>query len=329
MEDCLVSVVMPVYNVEKYLKEAIDSILNQTYKNIELIIIDDCSMDHSREIIKSYNDIRIRAYFNTENLQQPRTRNKGLELAKGDYIANMDSDDISYLNRIEEQVKFMNVNEDIDICGCCYKTFGGKKNCIVKTPLSNEDCKMTAIITSPVAHPTVMMRRSAIKKYNIQYDVNYKYSQDFELWSRLVFEGAKFSNIQKVLLNYRENPSGVTFGHSSESKKFTEKVIIRNLKMLFGECYNFEGIFGDNFYNDRLKEIISRLVELKNIPNKLNLNNYQIEFIINNLVKKIVDNSKIIDLDIFYILISQIGIDRKNILWFVKKMLKVFYSKIK
>ena len=329
MEDCLVSVVMPVYNVEKYLKEAIDSILNQTYKNIELIIIDDCSMDHSREIIKSYNDTRIRAYFNTENLQQPRTRNKALKLANGKYIAVMDSDDISLPNRIEEEVKFMEANKNIDICGSFIKTFGGTKSRLVRTPLLDEDFKIISMVTSPVAHSTVMFRHSSFEKYNIQYDIDYKYSQDFELWSRLIFEGAKFANIPKVLLYYRENPTGVTYGHSSESQRYNEKVIVRNFKMLFGENYDFKNIFENDHDIDSLKKKVSLIIELKNMPNKFNYSREQIECIINYVVKNLVDKYRKIDLNLIKVILFQIGINKTNILWSAKILLKSFLANLK
>ena len=322
---------MPVYNVEKYLKEAIDSILNQTYKNIELIIIDDCSTDSSRDIIKSYSDSRIKTYYNSENMQQPRTRNRGLELAKGDYIANMDSDDISFLNRIEEQVVFMEKNKDIDICGCYCKTFGGVKKRIVKTPLTNEDCKMVSIVTSPIAHPTVMIRSSSLKKYDIKYDLNYKYSQDFELWSRLLFQGANFSNIPEVLLNYRENPTGVTYGHSNESQKYTEKVIVRNLSLLFGDNNHFDDIFNCTTDINCFKKSITVLTELKKKNNKLNLNEKQIEYIINYLIIYIANKYKKYDLDFIRVLVSQININKSNMFGLAKLLVKslLYYLRIK
>ena len=326
MENCLVSVLMPVYNVEKFLREAIDSILNQTYKNIELIIIDDCSTDNSRDIIKSYSDSRIRAYFNDENLQQPRTRNKAIKLANGKYIANMDSDDISLPNRIEEQVKFMESNKDIDICGSYYKTFGGSKIRIVKTPLTDVDFKAVSVVTSPVAHPTVMLRHSSFEKFNVQYDIDYKYSQDFELWSRLVFEGAKFANIPKVLLYYRENPTSVTYGHSSESQKYNEKVITRNLKKLFGDRYNFSDIFDNDNDINSLKKKIGFLIGLKSKPNKFNYSQEQIEYIINYLIKNLVDKYRKIDLDLINVILSQAGINRTNVLWCTKILLKSFLA---
>lgn len=324
MEDCLVSVVMPVYNVEKFLREAIDSILNQTYKNIELIIIDDCSTDNSRDIIKSYSDSRIRAYFNEENLQQPRTRNKALKLANGKYIAVMDSDDISLPNRIEEEVKFMESNKDIDVCGSYIKTFGGSKSRLVRTPLSDEDFKAVSVITSPVAHSTVMLRHSSFEKFNIQYDLDYRYSQDFELWSRLIFEGAKFANIPNVLVHYRENPTGVTHGHSSESQKYNEKVIIRNLKILFGDSYNFDDIFESDHDINSLKKKVNFIIELKNKPNKFNYSSKQVEYIVNYLIKNLVDKYRKIDLNLINVILSQTGINKTNVLWCAKILLKSF-----
>ena len=326
MENCLVSVLMPVYNVDMYLKEAIDSILNQTYKNIELIIIDDCSTDNSRSIIESYNDSRIRAFYNNENLQQPRTRNKALKLAKGDYIANMDSDDISYTNRIEEQVKYMEMNSDVDICGCYYQTFGGKRKQIVKMPVIDEDCKVLSIVTSPVAHPSVMIRRDSIEKYTIQYDPNYKYSQDFELWSRLVFEGVKISNVPKVLLKYRENPTGVTYGHSNESQQYTERVISRNLSLLFDNCCNFNDIILNTSDINDLKKNINILLNLKSIHNKLGFSETQIEYIIYYLIKYLINRLKKIDIELLNILIFNIGINKLNLLWFLKIMIKSYMN---
>ena len=110
-----VSILMPMYNSEKYIKESINSILNQEYKNFELIIVDDGSIDSSIEIVKEYNDSRIKLYENIENKGLPYTRNKLLSLATGEYIALFDSDDIALKNRIKAQVEFLEKNKNIDI----------------------------------------------------------------------------------------------------------------------------------------------------------------------------------------------------------------------
>jgi len=114
-----VSVVMPVYNGEKYLRESIDSILNQTYTDYEFIIVNDGSNDKTEEIILSYNDNRIRYIKNEKNLQIVKSLNRGIELAKGRYIARMDADDISLPRRFEKQITFMENNLEIGVCGTC------------------------------------------------------------------------------------------------------------------------------------------------------------------------------------------------------------------
>ena len=117
MTNCLISIILPAYNAEKYLKEAIDSILAQTYTNFELIVINDGSTDKTEEIILSYQDSRIRYIKNEKNLKLIRTLNKGIGLAKGKYIARMDADDISLPHRLKEEVEFMEAHPNIGEIG--------------------------------------------------------------------------------------------------------------------------------------------------------------------------------------------------------------------
>ena len=112
-----VTVLMPVYNCEKYLRESIESILNQTFKDFEFLIINDGSSDKSAEIVESYNDNRINFVQNEKNIGLAASLNRGLDIAKGEYIARMDADDISLPERLEKQVRFMETNPQIGICG--------------------------------------------------------------------------------------------------------------------------------------------------------------------------------------------------------------------
>src|SRR5690606_28917246 len=114
MREPLVTVFMPVYNSEQYIREALESILNQTYQNLDILLVDDGSTDRSVEIIKSYQDTRIRLIQNEKNMGIPYTRNVGLKEAKGKYIAIMDSDDIAVSNRIERQIQYLETNPHID-----------------------------------------------------------------------------------------------------------------------------------------------------------------------------------------------------------------------
>ena len=136
MDSILVSVIMANYKTKiEYLQEAIDSILNQTYRNFELIIIDDCSQDESVDYIKSINDNRVRLLINDKNSGPAVTRNRGLEVAKGKYIAIMDSDDISMPTRLEKQVAYMEMNPDVFVCGTWFEKFGVENK--IRKPVRN------------------------------------------------------------------------------------------------------------------------------------------------------------------------------------------------
>lgn len=164
----LISVVMPVYNAELYLDEAIQSITNQTYKKFEFIIINDGSTDKSLEIIKKYKDEYSRiVLISRENKGLVFSLNEGISKAKGKYIARMDADDISLSTRLEEQVAFMEENQEIGVCGSWVEVFGdNRKNTIWKMPKSNEELKTRLLFSVPVAHPSVMMRKEILDKYN-------------------------------------------------------------------------------------------------------------------------------------------------------------------
>ena len=205
---------MSVYNSEDYLKKAIDSILGQTYANLEFIIIDDASTDTSLDIIKSYNDKRILLITNKVNIGLAASLNKGIEIARGKYIARMDSDDISQSNRIYEQVKYLENNPDILCYGSWARYFGDNMPRSLKikhflrlydtfrVPLKYEDIKASLLFWIPFVHPTVMFNSALLRQNNLVYNPCLRRAQDYELWSRLCFLG-KCANTSKVLLNYR------------------------------------------------------------------------------------------------------------------------------
>lgn len=201
----LVSVIMPVYNAEKHLDEAINSILNQTFTEFEFIILNDGSIDKSEEIIRSYNDSRIIYVKNNENLKIVQTLNKGIVLAKGKYIARMDADDICMPTRLEEQFAFMESNPDVGVCGTWVKAFGDK-NCIWRYPCKHHDIAVHHLFHCSIAHPSVFIRRDQIVSNALLYDVGYPYAEDYEFWIRCA-SYFKLANIDKVLLHYRISKS--------------------------------------------------------------------------------------------------------------------------
>ena len=217
----LISVILPVYNGEKYLKEAIESILNQTYKDFEFIIINDGSTDKSLDIIEKYKkeDERI-IVISRENKGLIATLNEGIEKAKGKYIARMDQDDISLSNRFEEQLKIMENDKEIVVCGSWINVFGeNRKEKISKYFQYDKEIKANLIMSCCFAHPSVMMRRDAFLDNNIWYDENFKNAEDYHLWTQLARVG-KFYNIPKVLLNYRFLETSITrVADKNESKR--------------------------------------------------------------------------------------------------------------
>ena len=227
----LVTVLMPVYNGEKYLKKAIESILSQTFKEFEFFIIDDGSVDKSAEIIKSFNDARIRLESNRANLGLIKTLNKGLGMSKGKYIARMDCDDISLPNRLSAQVSFMEKHPEIGVCGSWVKIIGLKNEFINKYPQNNEEARAYLLFNTPLAHPAVIIRKSILESCQFKYDEKYKHAEDYELWSRII-DYAQISNIPKVLLHYRMHRESVSKKNSSEQAENSNKVRSKLLKDL-------------------------------------------------------------------------------------------------
>jgi glycosyltransferase involved in cell wall biosynthesis len=217
---------MSVYNSEKYLEEAIESILAQTYTNFEFIIINDGSTDGSLNIIQEYmkNDKRI-VLITRENKGLPYSLNEGIEKAKGKYIARMDADDISLPTRFEEQVKFMEENQDIGVCGTWAEVFGdNRKNELLRHPTIHEELKVRLLFSVCFAHPTVMIRKIILDKYNLKYNIEYVNAQDYELWSR-VSAVTKLANISKILLRYRVVNDSITVIANNEKKELRYKLL--------------------------------------------------------------------------------------------------------
>jgi len=198
----LVSVVMSVYNGERYVGLAIESILGQTFTDFELLIIDDGSTDESVALIRGFRDSRIRLLRNGKNLGLVASLNRGLDMARGAYVARMDADDISMPERLQRQVEFMEANPEVDICGSWLEAFDGRVKSIWLPPLSDEEIKANLIFESVVYHPTVIMRHTVFSDLAARYDEDYPYAQDYELWCRLS-RSCRFANIGEVLLRYR------------------------------------------------------------------------------------------------------------------------------
>ncbi|MFH1827615.1 MAG: glycosyltransferase [bacterium] len=203
-----VTVLMPVYNAEKFLKEAIDSILSQTYKDFEFLIINDGSIDNSSKILKKYKDSRIKIINHKRNMGLIFSLNEGIKLATGIYIARMDADDISLPLRIAKQVRFMENNPDIAVCGSWIKVFNNSDNHIWKVPNDFETIRCLMLFHSAIYHPTVMIRSEIFKKNTLHYDISFIHAEDYELWIRIM-KNFEISNLEEILLCRRIHQNSV------------------------------------------------------------------------------------------------------------------------
>lgn len=236
-----VTVLMPVYNGEKYLKEAINSILGQTYRDYEFVIINDGSTDGSVKIIQSYSDERIRFINNEKNVSLSSTLNEGIELATGEYIVRMDQDDISVPTRIEKQVRFMDDYPDVGICGTWIKYIGVPwrpwRSVIYKYPIKHRDIKARLLFNSMFAHSSVIMRRSLLNKFQLRYDPGYLTAEDWPLWQKCSFCFLLF-NIPEVLLLYRVHPRSMTNSNKNleiETVQRINRLSLQNLDIGFSQ----------------------------------------------------------------------------------------------
>lgn len=219
-----VNVLMPVHNGEKYLKEAIHSIINQSFTDFSFVIIDDGSKDKTLEIINSFNDKRIKLYKNEENLGLISTLNKGLDLCDAEYIVRMDADDISMPDRIENQVQFMDQNKNVVCCGSWFVDFDEQNSNYVRYETTDNLIRIKHLYQNQIAHPTAIFRNETIKSHNLKFDYNYPHCEDCEYWTSLGQFGL-LANIPKFLVRKREHQKKVS--NQYEDIQFTSCKNIR------------------------------------------------------------------------------------------------------
>lgn len=202
-----ISVVINTYNGAEVIKETLNSILRQTYQDFEVIIVDDCSTDNTVDVIKGFNDPRIKIYRNEKNMGAAYSAQRGVELSAGEYIAKSDQDDISYENRLEYQLKYMEKNPDIFVCGAYSEIYfdGGKRKAYENVIFSGANEFKYALLFSYIAfdHSTFFFRREEAMQKNIKYR-KYTFSEDYDFLLQAAGK-AKIGIVQEVLLGYHEH----------------------------------------------------------------------------------------------------------------------------
>ncbi|MDR0206452.1 MAG: glycosyltransferase [Bacteroidales bacterium] len=228
-----ISVVMAAYNSEKFISEAIESIINQTYYNWELIIVDDFSTDGTGTIINSFDDNRIIYLKNETNRGAPFSRNKAIEYATGEFLAILDADDYSFPERFQQQVNFLNKYPNIDIVGSYVKEINEKGEIIryCKYPKRPIQIICSTFFVCSIVHSTAMIRRNFFISNNLFYDETFSSSQDYELWSRAVCLGNIY-NIPKFLSCYRYSESQISSIKKEEQKMNAQRITSTFIKKL-------------------------------------------------------------------------------------------------
>jgi glycosyltransferase involved in cell wall biosynthesis len=206
---------MPVYNVDMYLAEAINSMLQQTVTDFELLIINDGSTDSTRDVVLKFTDPRIRFIENEHNIGLANTLNKGIDLARGEYIARMDGDDISLPHRLEKQAAILDQHPDIDVCGAGFRFFGAK-NATVINPEQHEAIKAGLLFSCCVTIP--LYRKKSLMEAHLQYEQEFFPAEDYRFWTECILKGLKIHNIQEILFLYRMHPTQVSEVMTNQSK---------------------------------------------------------------------------------------------------------------
>ncbi len=205
-----VSVLLPVYNASSYILECVESVLNQTFKDFELILINDGSQDNSLEVISKIADKekKIKLLNNNQNLGLISTLNKGISIASGQYIVRLDADDICLPNRLKKQVDFMDNKRSIGIAGSWIRFFGSQSHTL-KLPQHNEFIKARLLFKPPIIHPSVIFRTEIFSKYSLSYNRNNLHAEDYGLWVD-AFNYVEFANIPEALLRFRISDGSIT-----------------------------------------------------------------------------------------------------------------------
>lgn len=256
-----VSILMPVYNAEPYLSEAIQSMLNQTYADFELIILDDCSTDRSAEVVHTYTDVRIVYHRNEVNCGLANNLNTGLKLAKGKYIARMDGDDISLPHRLQTQVDFLESHPDIDLCSCAMQMFGADNQLWIRDR-DPEQVKISMMFYSAVLHASSVFRRDVFEQNNLYYNQETFPAEDYDLWARAAFF-CRMVNLPDVMYLYRMHRTQVTSTDPRSAEKCRE-IQIRYLSEALPVLSKKEIVdFVDGFIAHKISDI-TEIKEMKN-----------------------------------------------------------------
>ncbi len=230
-----ISIVMPVYNAEKFLREAIESILNQSCTDFELIIVDDGSIDHSPKILQSYHDPRIVLITNEANSGIVESLNRGIKKAHGRYICRMDADDVSLPERLETQLEFMEIHPEVAVLGTNTIMIDERGDTVgtESYPVTHREIMKTIFIHNPFAHGTVMMRMEILRECGM-YDKRFLHNEDFDLWLRIARK-YQVANLPLPSVKRRIHHESITFARETELVRYRINTLAHAIFHYYGK----------------------------------------------------------------------------------------------
>lgn len=305
-EKVTISAIMAVYNGEKYLAKSVESILNQTFTDFEFLIINDASNDNSLSIIQKYakRDSRIKIINNTKNTGLTKSLNRGIRLAKGKYIARQDCDDISTGGRFAEQIKFLQNNHNIALCGTNWDYVDSGDKIIIKEKklfyTKYEEIKKQLPQKNCFFHSSIMFRN-----HNIYYREKFYFSQDYDLYLNLLSSGQKIMNIDMPLVMWRINENAVSFMYGNRQKMFAQKAKQMYQLRIAGKDDSY-GNFNPQFIDDA--EMSPKII-MKNVTE--------------TKLRILLENSKFNEAGNFF---NEQYKNIKEASWFKKKVFSIFIN---
>lgn len=262
------SVILPVFNAQSFILDAVNSILVQTFRDFELILVDDASSDDTTLLLSSISDPRVRVIRHEVNRGLVNSLNDGLLVASGEYVARMDHDDFALPTRLKRQVDFLDHNPSIAVVGTGYRLIDsqGRIGLAYRPPISHAEIAWAMAFVCPIAHPTVMMRRSVIEAAG-GYSEEASYAEDYDLWERLIHH-QRFANIPDPLLLLRKHGGNMTTTWSGKHLSAATTTSARHIEYLLGEkadeavvrCLRSQGC-SDSHLASEASLLILRLLE--------------------------------------------------------------------
>ena len=258
------SVILPVYNSELYIRESIQSILNQSFSDFELIVLNDGSTDKSEKVILEFQDQRIKYVKNETNLKLIETLNLGLKLAQGKYIARIDADDVAFPDRFEKQITFLENNPDYGLVGSFAECFGDT-NGILKYVEEDQDIRFALLSHNPFIHSSVIFRRSILDEHQLEFRKEQVHVEDYDLWVRILsFTKAKI--IPETLIKYRMHENQISSKFRDLQNHNSENLQKKYFRTVFNGCDKHEelyDIFCGNFIKVQLTLFINNRKKIK------------------------------------------------------------------